>query len=620
MKKICYCLLALSFNISFGNVFSQNITEITGYVASDTIPIAGARVRIKGLGGKKDYTLTDHNGFFSISTTQDSGATLKMIAAKKGWYNGEAFIAVGDTGVAIKLDQLPTSDNSEYVFASPTNCRTCHSRLYKEWSGSAHAGATTNPLLLQIYEGTDVNGLPGIAPGFKLDFPDLNGDCADCHAPQAAIKQPGATDLLQVVAANVNANGVACDFCHKIDSVMVNYNTGVNGSIFVKRPNLDNQKDINIGSLDDVRTSLMGASFNPQYGQSSYCSACHQYKNINGVIVDDTYDSWLASNYAAQGIQCQDCHMQPNSDSTFVSGFAERELVVRDSSRIYNHLFQGITPRYLDKAAEVDIQAEIIDDKLNVKVMLTNKRAGHKLPTGVSFRNTILLVTATMGSDTLAQVAGDTIPFWGGQGSHATGNYSGLPGKGYALITRNGATGESPVGNWLTTEIVSDNRIPAHVTDTTDYTFQLQAQDQVAIKTRLVRRRIFQHWANVKGWDVEEYALVDTSISLTVTSIANDPPETPGNFILEQNYPNPFNPVTAIRYKLKNAGMTKLTIYNARGNEIAQLQNGKLSAGWHTIKWNARDVNGVQVASGVYFYRLETSGATSMTRKMILLR
>jgi hypothetical protein len=91
-------------------------------------------------------------------------------------------------------------------------------------------------------------------------------------------------------------------------------------------------------------------------------------------------------------------------------------------------------------------------------------------------------------------------------------------------------------------------------------------------------------------------------------------PETVSEYKLHGNYPNPFNPATTIAFDLKNAGFTKLTVYDVLGREIAILVNGALPSGRHRIEFRADGLT-----SGLYFYRLETTGFSAM-RKMMLLK
>ena len=90
------------------------------------------------------------------------------------------------------------------------------------------------------------------------------------------------------------------------------------------------------------------------------------------------------------------------------------------------------------------------------------------------------------------------------------------------------------------------------------------------------------------------------------------------------NYPNPFNPETWIPYELATDTNVRLTIYNTQGVVIRTLQFGHQSAGYYTGRdraayWDGRNSVGEQVASGLYFYQLETD-EMSLMRKMVILK
>ena len=93
----------------------------------------------------------------------------------------------------------------------------------------------------------------------------------------------------------------------------------------------------------------------------------------------------------------------------------------------------------------------------------------------------------------------------------------------------------------------------------------------------------------------------------------------PDAFALEQNYPNPFNPTTNIRFSLPETNDVTLEIYDLTGRLIRSLVSGQVEAGVHTMTWDGQDASGVQVASGVYLYRIQ-AGAFSQTNKMTLLK
>jgi len=75
----------------------------------------------------------------------------------------------------------------------------------------------------------------------------------------------------------------------------------------------------------------------------------------------------------------------------------------------------------------------------------------------------------------------------------------------------------------------------------------------------------------------------------------------PRKALLSQNFPNPFNSTTQIRYYLPRDSYIKLAVYNILGQKVTTLINGKELAGDKVVLWDARGV-----ASGIYFYRLES--------------
>ncbi len=93
----------------------------------------------------------------------------------------------------------------------------------------------------------------------------------------------------------------------------------------------------------------------------------------------------------------------------------------------------------------------------------------------------------------------------------------------------------------------------------------------------------------------------------------------PLSYSLSQNYPNPFNPTTTINFTLPQKTIVSLVIYNILGQEVKTLFNKELDAGVHNVLWDSTDDNGSNVASGLYFYKLETSNF-SEKKKMVLLK
>jgi hypothetical protein len=126
-------------------------------------------------------------------------------------------------------------------------------------------------------------------------------------------------------------------------------------------------------------------------------------------------------------------------------------------------------------------------------------------------------------------------------------------------------------------------------------------------------------WHNIelKAWDNFNNSGMD-SLSVFVESIADDS-ETPAIFSLSQNYPNPFNQSTSIEYQIPEEGKVTLKVYNILGQTVCCLVNGPRAVGKHSVRWDGRDDRGMEVASGTYFYRLQT-GEYVNVHKMLLLR
>ena len=84
-------------------------------------------------------------------------------------------------------------------------------------------------------------------------------------------------------------------------------------------------------------------------------------------------------------------------------------------------------------------------------------------------------------------------------------------------------------------------------------------------------------------------------------------------------YPNPFNPTTTLRFDLPEVSDVNVVIYNMLGQKVRTLNMNSISAGSHSIKWNATNDLGDPVGAGVYLYKLQAQDFIK-PRKMILLK
>lgn len=115
----------------------------------------------------------------------------------------------------------------------------------------------------------------------------------------------------------------------------------------------------------------------------------------------------------------------------------------------------------------------------------------------------------------------------------------------------------------------------------------------------------FDHQQFLKAWKVS--GQMGVGIEADSFNMVKD-------FDLYQNYPNPFNPATEIRFALKNDSDVKLSIFNTKGEMVANLKDEKMVKGVHAVNFDASSLN-----SGVYFYKLEVGGQAD-TKKMVLTK
>ncbi len=102
---------------------------------------------------------------------------------------------------------------------------------------------------------------------------------------------------------------------------------------------------------------------------------------------------------------------------------------------------------------------------------------------------------------------------------------------------------------------------------------------------------------------------------------------------LFQNYPNPFNPTTTIEFEVPGpsysgaigafpaSGLVPVTlaVYDIRGAVVRTLASGVYAPGRHRVVWDGTNSAGARVATGVYFYRMQTKESIR-TKKMVLIR
>ncbi|NKI35677.1 hypothetical protein HFP89_10945 [Wenzhouxiangella sp. XN79A] len=486
--------------------------DITGIVVDDLTgdPVAGARVRVQTTtdapattGADGSFALPDPSGPVTVTAVPPYDG-----ARAVNYITGSVSAGPGDD-VEIRLTPLPINDRMPYDPGTATDCASCHFDQFVEWNASRHAGAGVNPWVLDLYSG---DGTPDGGNGYVfLDDrdPGQTGFCATCHTPLVDAQDPGNVFLNEVTLPG-GLDGVNCLACHQMAEV--NDNTDALhhlGNTEYRFPDDPSTPLWVWGPLDDVSFSVMRASYQPGFSESKFCASCHQYNNPDtGAPGQTTYDEWLASPFSVPGpdfMACQDCHMPPADEPGPISSLGGQPI--RPAEQRRSHAFIGATPDTLADAVTLDLDAWVDGAELAVEARVANVGAGHAFPTGVSIRNAVLVIEATVNGQPLAQVAGPVVPFYGSaSGSNTPDDVAGRPGRGFARVLEGRINGTGPVVApvlFIDAEAVqSDTRILAGEDDVSSYRFSLDGVlvPEAEVTARLFYRRAWRDLAVTKNW------------------------------------------------------------------------------------------------------------------------
>lgn len=242
-------------------------------------------------------------------------------------------------------------------------CGRCHRDILKAWKTSQHARAMENPLF------QDALDRAVTAAG-----PSARQVCLECHAPTARYSG----DL--ALKTKSSWEGVTCDFCHSLKSVDVE-----DGKVAMT-VRFDGVKT---GPLKDASSTGHATAFSEVHTTSLVCAGCHEYRNALGFPVLDTYREWSESSYGQQGRYCQDCHMAQTA-----ANVVDPKIKRSAHSSVNLHQMPGSRSiDQLNKAVSLHMDTERRGDMLAVTVDLSNRGAGHMVPTGSPLRELNLEVS-----------------------------------------------------------------------------------------------------------------------------------------------------------------------------------------------------------------------------------
>lgn len=250
------------------------------------------------------------------------------------------------------------------AYEASERCALCHKQISLQYQQSAMAKAQVLPWDQAEYFQLAV-------PHTKIEakVAPVEAGCINCHAPQAFLA--GDIPPPKAGAADPKADGVSCDMCHSI--IGFEGDVPVNGNFAVK------PGKVKFGSRKDAKAVGHETQYSSFFKGSKLCGTCHDETSPYGAWVKETYREWSRTPYAAANVYCLSCHVPPAPGKAAVTGIERTDVA--------QHIFQGAySQAMLNGAATLYIyplSKEIRAGKpFDISVVITNSRAGHRIPTG----------------------------------------------------------------------------------------------------------------------------------------------------------------------------------------------------------------------------------------------
>lgn len=306
----------------------------------------------------------------------------------------------------------------------PETCKSCHTTHHRQWSGSMHAHASTDPVFLAMNRRAQEE-----TAGELGDF------CVRCHAPIATAL--GLTeDGLNLEALPGAVQGVGCYACHGVEALEGDHNGAVRlAADGLVRGGLSDPRD---GAPHGVAYSelLDGA----RAESSALCGACHDVVLPSGLELERTYQEWSHSAFGPERadsdtslLTCAGCHMPETDEPVVVAGATpgEPRLGMHDHTNAAVDIALSPFPRTGDSAADGAVEAEhqtrvraLLDTSLGVEVCvqalagetsaifvtLENASAGHAFPSGAAQDRRVWVELRARRGDTLLFESGAAGP------------------------------------------------------------------------------------------------------------------------------------------------------------------------------------------------------------------
>lgn len=262
------------------------------------------------------------------------------------------------------------------AFDGAAACEECHPSHVAQWSGSVHAHAMTDPVFRAL-----VDVRRAAFDGQQDAF------CIQCHSNIGTRGGDAAAGFGWESLAPITREGVTCESCHRIQSIVRTNNAG---------HVLDPAGPMRGPIEDPEASSFHTTEPAPWMAGAEFCGTCHDVQEVSGLPLERPYAEWAAAPAGAEGRPCQTCHM-PASEGEAAEGGPQRT--------VHDHGFVGVdVPAGLDEETSEMLQTRVSallegsgtvlletadtalpGGQLDVVVTVRNELDAHNLPTGSTF-------------------------------------------------------------------------------------------------------------------------------------------------------------------------------------------------------------------------------------------
>lgn len=348
--------------------------------------------------------------------------------------------------------------------SKPEVCGACHTDIYQQWKDSMMAYSWDDPIYRALLQRASV------ATGGAVD-----NFCTGCHTPIGLTSGQINSAVNRAPLRQEDGDplpGVDCETCHNIST-----RSGIDNGAY-QLSVITDSRPLKYGPRSDAVSPFHDTAYSALHTRSDFCATCHNVTHpFNNVPIERTYDEWLESSYARDGVTCQDCHMKKSPGRAANEGPQRADVASHyfagGNSTVLSHLGAENAAeegrKMLRSAAKLTFdslpKALAMGEINRISVKVANIGAGHKLPTGFPEGREIwidLKITDAQGKEVFRSGS-----IKNGKTEKGTRNFKAKLGDKQGRVV--------DIEVWDVTHVISDNRILPKGYSIADFDFVVPA-------------------------------------------------------------------------------------------------------------------------------------------------